>query len=81
MSFSQHMREITNLVLSLKPSGWAVLAVAALILALIWFALQKKDRVRAALWMGSAGFFFEAENAIRRTNRSESATMKGASKH
>ena len=66
----------------LGPLGWAVLIVAAIFMALICFALQKKDRVRTGFWLRSCGFFLEAEGTNGRPMSGSASTLgKIASKH
>jgi|ERR1035437_261798 hypothetical protein len=52
----------------LGPLSLAILIVAVIFMALICFALQKKDRVRTGFWLRSFGFFLEAEGGDRRSN-------------
>jgi hypothetical protein len=52
----------TLAAISWAPVGLPILVIVILMLAVIAFALYKKDYVKASVWARSCGFLLEAQN-------------------
>jgi hypothetical protein len=68
---------ITLSAVVLGQVAFPILAVVTLILAVVVFALCKKDYVKAGVWARSCGFILEAQNGCSdKTPLKRAATRK-----